>query len=157
MTPPAWIAIGLLVAALVVVGLGAFRLRALTHRVGSFECGARATGDSSWTLGVAHYGVGRIDWWRCWSLAFRPARTWARHDLVITGREPLSADDARPDDLADRQQRSRVADVVIRDLADVDHGVARRAEIHEGPEAGHVGDHALDDLVLLERLRVDVG
>ena len=97
MTPPAWIAIGLLVAALVVVGLGAFRLRALTHRVGSFECGARATGDSSWTLGVAHYGVGRIDWWRCWSLAFRPARTWARHDLVITGREPLSADDARPD------------------------------------------------------------
>lgn len=98
MTLPAWIALGLLVAVLVVAGLGAFRLRALTHRVGSFECGARpAGGDAAWTLGVAHYGVGRIDWWRCWSLSLRPARTWARYDLVITGREPLTAADSRPD------------------------------------------------------------
>lgn len=99
MTLPAWIALGLLLAALVVVGLGALRLRALSHRVGSFECGARPAGveSASWTLGIAHYGVGRIDWWRSWSLSWRPARTWARHDLTIVGREPFTGADARPD------------------------------------------------------------
>lgn len=99
MTPPAWIALGLLLAVLVVVGVGALRLRALAHRVGSFECGARSAGaeNGSWTLGIAHYGVGRIDWWRSWSLSLRPARSWSRHDLVITGREPLDGADARSD------------------------------------------------------------
>ncbi|OLT45524.1 DUF2550 domain-containing protein [Cellulosimicrobium sp. CUA-896] len=99
MTLPAWIALGLLLAALVVAGLGALRLRALSRRVGSFECGLRTAGaeSASWTLGIAHYGVGRIDWWRSWSLSWRPGRTWSRHDLVIVGREPFGGADARPD------------------------------------------------------------
>jgi len=91
---PAWIAIGLLLAVALVVGLGALRLRAIAHRVGSFECSARPAGDAqaSWSLGIAHYGVGRIDWWRCWSLSLRPARTWRRQDLVILSRRPLDED-----------------------------------------------------------------
>ncbi|GAA3213424.1 DUF2550 domain-containing protein [Oerskovia jenensis] len=91
---PAWIAIGLLLAVALVIGLGALRLRAIAHRVGSFECSARPAGDgqSSWSLGIAHYGVGRIDWWRCWSLSLRPARTWRRQDLVIVSRRPLDED-----------------------------------------------------------------
>ncbi|MBD5786287.1 DUF2550 domain-containing protein [Cellulosimicrobium terreum] len=93
----AWTAIGLLVVALIVVGVGTVRLRALTHRVGSFECGLRAGAVSSWTQGVAHYGVGRIDWWRCWSLSARPTRCWARQNLTILGREPLDTGVSRPE------------------------------------------------------------
>ncbi|QDW64081.1 DUF2550 domain-containing protein [Oerskovia sp. KBS0722] len=91
---PAWIAIGLLLAVALVVGLGALRLRAISHRVGSFECSARPAGDeqASWSLGIAHYGVGRIDWWRCWSLSLRPSRSWRRQDLVIVSRRPLDGD-----------------------------------------------------------------
>ncbi|WP_402466531.1 DUF2550 domain-containing protein [Isoptericola aurantiacus] len=79
-----------LVLALVLVA-GASRLRTLSHRVGSFQCSARAGSrpDASWSVGIAQYGVGRIDWWRCWSLAPRPARTWQRDRLAITGRAPL--------------------------------------------------------------------
>lgn len=90
---PAWIAIGLLLVVLIVVGLGALRLRAIAHRVGAFECSARPAGaeQASWSLGIAHYGVGRIDWWRCWSLSLRPARSWSRQDLMIVSRRPVEA------------------------------------------------------------------
>ena len=73
---PAWIAIGLLLAVALVIGLGALRLRAIAHRVGSFECSARPAGaeQASWSLGIAHYGVGRIDWWRCSCTVARPIR-----------------------------------------------------------------------------------
>ncbi|WP_125774372.1 DUF2550 domain-containing protein [Antribacter gilvus] len=86
-----WIAIAVLVAFALVLVVGVSRLRALSHRVGSFPCGARAAGNpqGAWTLGIAQYGVGRIDWWRCWSLSPRPARTWQRERLEVTGRVPL--------------------------------------------------------------------
>ncbi|WP_265521903.1 DUF2550 domain-containing protein [Oerskovia flava] len=98
MPPLVWLLIGLLTAVLVVVGLGVVRLRALVHRVGSFECGLRPAGNpqGAWTQGIAHYGVGRIDWWRFWSVSLRPAQTWSREDLTITGRVPLDAA-GRPD------------------------------------------------------------
>ena len=75
----------------VVVLLGASRLRVLSGRIGSFVCAARLAGapEGTWTPGIAHYGAGRIDWWRSWSLAPRPARTWWRQDLEVVGRSPL--------------------------------------------------------------------
>lgn len=76
----------------VVAVIGASRLHTLSARVGSFLCSARradATG-RPWSAGIAHYGAGRIDWWRSWSLAPRPARSWRREDIEVTGRSPVA-------------------------------------------------------------------
>ncbi len=89
------VAVTVLLVILVVIGLVAAtavsRLHTLSHRVGSFQCAARAAGipGSPFTPGIAHYAVGRIEWYRQWSLAPRPARTWMRDRLVVTGRVPL--------------------------------------------------------------------
>ena len=81
--------LGALVLVLVITAaLGASRLRVLSSRVGSFVCAARPAA-RAWTAGIAHYGTGRIDWWRSWSLAPRPARSWLRHDLQVVERSPL--------------------------------------------------------------------
>jgi hypothetical protein len=86
-----WVLVAVVVAAALVVALGASRLHTLSHRVGSFPCNARAGGNpaAAFTLGIAHYAVGRIEWYRCWSLSPRAARTWLRDRLVVTGRVPL--------------------------------------------------------------------
>ncbi|GAA4721391.1 DUF2550 domain-containing protein [Isoptericola chiayiensis] len=94
------VALGVVLLVLVLVALaGASRLRTLSHRVGSFQCSARAGSrpQAAWSVGIAQYGAGRIDWWRCWSLAPRPARTWQRDRLAITGR--VSLDQAGQPDL----------------------------------------------------------
>ena len=85
----------LLLVLVVTAALGASRLRVLSGRIGSFECGARAVDPpgAPWTAGIAHYGAGRVDWWRCWSLAPRPACTWWRADLELLGRAPLDPAD----------------------------------------------------------------
>ena len=85
------ILLAIFVVAALVAAAGLSRLRTLANRVGSFACGARAAGNPAgpFTPGIAHYAVGRIEWYRCWSLAPRPARTWVRDRLVITGRVPL--------------------------------------------------------------------
>jgi hypothetical protein len=85
---------------LVIALLGASRLRTLSRRVGSFLCSARLAQPSgaAWSAGIAHYGAGRIDWWRSWSLAVRPARSWRREDIEVVAWTPLtSADDADAD------------------------------------------------------------
>jgi len=95
--------LGAAVLALVVVAaLGASRLRVLSGRIGSFECGARTVEPTRgpWSAGIAHYGAGRIDWWRSWSLAPRPACTLWRQDLEVLGRTPL--DPAAPGTLVVR-------------------------------------------------------
>lgn len=82
-------------AALVVV----LRLRALERRVGSFSCAvapAHAPAPSAPPrVGVAHYGVGRLDWYRRWSLSLRADRTWSRHDLEVDSRELVPGSDDR--------------------------------------------------------------
>ena len=84
--------LGAVVLVLVVtVALGASRLRVLSGRVGSFVCAARPAA-GPWTAGIAHYGTGRIDWWRSWSLAPRPSRSWLRKDLEVVGRSSLARD-----------------------------------------------------------------
>ncbi len=87
----AWVAVAVVALLALLAAIGAWRLRRLSHRVGSFPCHARAadTPSAAFTLGIAHYAVGRIDWYRCWSLAPRPARTWSRDRLEVTGRVPL--------------------------------------------------------------------
>ncbi len=86
-----WVLLAILAIAALVVAAGASRLHRLSRRVGSFQCNARAAGNPAmaFTLGIAHYAVGRIEWYRCWSLSVRPARTWLRDRLVVTGRVPL--------------------------------------------------------------------
>ncbi|GAA2727217.1 DUF2550 domain-containing protein [Cellulomonas aerilata] len=85
-------ALGAVVAVFVVVVLlGASRLRTLSGRVGSFLCsGRRAQPGAPWNAGIAHYGAGRIDWWRSWSLAPRPARSWRREDIEVVSRAPVA-------------------------------------------------------------------
>jgi Protein of unknown function (DUF2550) len=73
----------------VTAALGASRLRVLSGRVGSFVCAARPAA-GSWSAGIAHYGAGRIDWWRSWSLAPRPSRSWFRDELQVVQRASLA-------------------------------------------------------------------
>lgn len=82
-------------AVLAVIGtfvLGAWRLRTLSGRVGSFVCGARSARPAGGPLvaGIAQYGAGRLDWWRSWSLAPRPDRSWQRTEFEVTSRVPLA-------------------------------------------------------------------
>lgn len=74
-------------AALVVV----LRLRALDRRVGSFACAVvlPPSPTARVLVGVAHYGVGRLDWYRKWDLNLRATRTWVRHELEVESRELL--------------------------------------------------------------------
>lgn len=83
----------LLATALVVV----LRLRALDRRVGSFAC-AVVTAPAPTAVvrrGVAHYGVGRLDWWQRRSLGLRPDLTWSRDALEVRSRELLPGSDDR--------------------------------------------------------------
>lgn len=78
-------------AALVVV----LRLRALDRRVGSFTCSvvgtpvppAPSAPSAPVRAGVAHYGVGRLDWYRRWSFSLRADRTWSRYELEVDSRD----------------------------------------------------------------------
>lgn len=92
--------LGLLVVAAVFVVV--VRLRTLDRRVGSFACALVSTPtDTTYGSpnggvrgGIAHYGVGRLDWYRRWALTLRADRTWARSDLVVDSRDlvPGSSD-----------------------------------------------------------------
>jgi hypothetical protein len=89
-------ALGAVALVVVVIAvLGASRLRTLSGRVGSFLCSARRAEPpgTAWAAGIAHYGAGRIDWWRSWSLSPRPARSLRREDIEVTGRAPVSGSD----------------------------------------------------------------
>ncbi|MFL6164671.1 MAG: DUF2550 domain-containing protein [Ornithinibacter sp.] len=94
-----WIALGVVVLGIVaVLALGGSRLHTLSRRVGSFDCHARPAPPPTgpWVAGIAQYGAGRLEWWRSWSLAPRPARTWLRSEFEVTGRAPLDTA-GRPD------------------------------------------------------------
>lgn len=75
-------------ALLLVVGAGLFTLRRLllSRTVGSFDCSLRRPGATGWTIGVARYGQGRVDWFRIFSLSPRPSRGWARSALSVVRR-----------------------------------------------------------------------
>lgn len=78
----------IIVAALVVVALVVvffWRLRTLSHRVGSFEC-ALFEG-KRWASGIATYTRDHLDFYEVVSLSPGPARRWARRELDILARE----------------------------------------------------------------------
>ncbi len=86
-----WVLVSLGVVILLFALLLASRMRTLIRRVGSFDCRlpvADGTNDRV-RAGIAQYGVGRLDWWRFWSLSVRPARSWQRSELIILGRDPI--------------------------------------------------------------------
>ncbi|MBK5249334.1 MAG: DUF2550 domain-containing protein [Actinomycetales bacterium] len=81
-----------IVAACVVVVLAGtlaalflWRLRTLSHRVGSFECAMHT--DGRWLAGIATYTRDHLAWYEVVSLSVRPSRRWARRELDITSRE----------------------------------------------------------------------
>ncbi|WP_448631591.1 DUF2550 family protein [Cellulomonas soli] len=77
---------GLVLVALVVAGLWISRTHTLDRRVGSFRCSVQRRPGGPWSPGVAQYGAGELYWWRRHSLAPRPARRWARRELVVVER-----------------------------------------------------------------------
>jgi hypothetical protein len=95
MTYVGWIFAILAALVLVVAFFVASRLRSLGHRVGSFECSVVPVGPShpAPVKGIAHYGVGRLDWWRRWSLSPRPAESWSRGALEVVSRDLVEGDD----------------------------------------------------------------
>lgn len=99
MTDLAWIAVGITVVVLLVGVLAMVRLRGLLRRIGSFSCSARmgVDGNGRASTGVAVYGLGRIDWWRCWSVSMRPSRSWRRSEIVVIRRELANPADASGD------------------------------------------------------------
>lgn len=78
-----WIG-GLLAAALLLAVLLLWRLRALGHRVGSFECAYRS--GEHWYAGIATYTRATLQWHRVVSLSPRPSRRWSRTGLILLQR-----------------------------------------------------------------------
>ncbi|CAN5586581.1 DUF2550 domain-containing protein [soil metagenome] len=72
------------------------RRRVITRHGGTFELShrVRPLGDGrGWVLGVGRYSGERLEWFRVFSLAPRPKRTWARESLSYDGsREPMGAE-----------------------------------------------------------------
>jgi len=80
----ALVALLVVLALLIVIGLGYSRSHSLTRRVGSFSCQLRVRG--RWAPGVAHYGAQHLYWWRLWSLAPRPEHVWPRCMIDVIDR-----------------------------------------------------------------------
>jgi hypothetical protein len=91
---PAWewlldSAAGIL-ALVLIVGIALIvRRRALSRHGGTFELSYRARPGKAgrgWLLGMGRYSGDSLEWFRVFSLAPRPKRTWARATLVFSGR-----------------------------------------------------------------------
>lgn len=90
-----WALVAVAVLLVVIASIVVSRLRSLGHRVGSFECAlvVHGPGHPVQVRGIAHYGVGRLDWWRRWSLSPSPAESWARGSLEVVSRELVEGSD----------------------------------------------------------------
>jgi hypothetical protein len=93
----AWLGVAELLAALVlllVLGLLLLGLRRrwLARQGGTFECSLRlhtATPGSGWALGVGRYNEGRLEWFRFFSYAWRPRKSFPRCEVrVLETRDP---------------------------------------------------------------------
>lgn len=65
------------------------RRRVLSRHGGTFELSYRVRPERAgrgWLLGLGRYSGDDLEWFRIFSLAPRPKRTWERHALAYTGR-----------------------------------------------------------------------
>jgi len=90
-------AAGVLLLLVLLYGIALFvRRRILARHGGTFELSHRVRphGDGrGWVLGLGRYSGERLEWFRVFSLAPRPKRTWAREVLSYDGsREPLGVE-----------------------------------------------------------------
>lgn len=86
-------AAGLVVLAVLLYGLAlVVRRRVLSRGGGTFELSHRVhTGDAGrgWLLGLGRYSGEQLEWFRVFTLAPRPKRSWTRGELSFEGaREP---------------------------------------------------------------------
>ncbi len=83
-------AVGLTLLCVLLYGLAlVVRRRALARRGGTFELSFRARSVKAgrgWLLGLGRYSGENLEWFRIFSLAPRPKRTWDRADLEYAGR-----------------------------------------------------------------------
>ena len=82
----------LLVLAVLLLLLLAARRRWLSRIGGTFECSLRlrtTTAGAGWVLGVGRYHGGRLEWFRFFSFALRPRKSFPRNTVrVLDSREP---------------------------------------------------------------------
>lgn len=85
--------VGLVALALLAVGLLALRRRVITRRGGTFDCSMRlreGQHGKGWVLGIGRYAGDALEWYRVFSYATRPRRTFPRNELrVVESREPV--------------------------------------------------------------------
>lgn len=81
-----------LVLAVALLVLLAFRQRWLGRQGGTFECSLRLRASApgaGWALGAARYNGGRLEWFRFFSLSVRPRQTFPRGGVrVLDNRDP---------------------------------------------------------------------
>ena len=119
MSGAAWL--GAVAAAVLLVGIGGLlwlsRLRALTRRVGSFQCRLfEAPDDARSARGVAHYGSAPLYWWRRTSVLPRPARTWSRGSIEVLERTVLPLVPGRPQAVVARCRVAPVTGGAVREI-----------------------------------------
>jgi hypothetical protein len=88
--------VGLVVLALLGLGLLALRRRVITRRGGTFDCSLRlreAANGKGWVLGIGRYAGDELEWYRVFSYATRARRTFVRRNLqVVDRREPTGVE-----------------------------------------------------------------
>ena len=86
------IVVGVLLLAFgLALGLVVGRRYALGRSLVSFDCALRKRSlrrPGGWMLGVARYGTDQLEWFRVFTLAFRPKRVFDRSLLEVTERRP---------------------------------------------------------------------
>jgi hypothetical protein len=88
--------VGLVVLGLMALGLLALRRRLITRRGGTFDCSLRlreGQHGKGWVLGIGRYAGDELEWYRVFSYATRPRRTFGRSGLrVVESRSPTGVE-----------------------------------------------------------------
>lgn len=67
------------------------RRRWLSRQTHAFDCSVRPTPNAHWVLGVARYVGAELQWFRVFSLSWRPARVFQQGEwLAVGSRQPTA-------------------------------------------------------------------